>query len=352
MRVMLTGGLTGGHVMPTVALGLALRSRGHEVLYVGARGALEAEMCLQYGLPFRGIGHHRHGRVRHALSLVLGSVESLPIVRSFRPSVVFSKGSAIAVPVVTAARLLGVPVVAHESDVVPGSETLRLARYCDMICLGYKSAQRFFTRPTSVTGNMTRPNFTDGDGLEGRRRLGLTKDQPLIFVTGGSQGSVSINELVAPILPRLTERYAVVHQCGVGKRFEVSPLPAYRQLEFLHEELKHVYAASSVVVARAGATSIAEICHYQVPAILIPMPWAESDHQRQNALELARHGVCRILSQETATPADLQEAIEETLAQGAEVQERYLRMANDEPFGLVDASERIIDVLERYGRPR
>lgn len=346
--MVVTGGLTGGHVMPCVSLSLALRSAGHEVLYIGADRQLEAQACQRYGIPFVGIRFHRHSRVRRMALLLPGLLGAARAMRRFRPSVIFSKGSVVAVPVVLAGRLLRVPVVAHESDIVPGSETLLLARYSDLICLGHETTRTFFSQPTLITGNMTRPNFNGGTASECLRLYGLPAHKPVVFVSGGSQGSLAINELIYPVLPQLTNKYSVVHQCGTGKHRSQTGLRDYVQLEFLFDEIKHVYAASSVVVSRAGAGSLAEACWYGVPMILIPLPTAEFDHQRHNALALECHGLCTVLPQDQASPAGLARAIDDVIANRARFAERYREWSRAELANGQDAVQRIVQVLERY----
>ena len=348
MNVVVTGGLTGGHVMPCVSLALALRSAGHDVLYIGADGQFEAHTCQRYGIPFAGIRFHRHSRIRRIALLLPGFLSAARAMRRFRPSVIFSKGSVVAVPVVLAGRLLRVPVIAHESDTVPGSETLRLARYCDLICLGHETTRAFFNQPTLITGNMTRPNFGGGTRSECLRLYGFPSHKPVVFVTGGSQGALAINDLIYPILSQLTNKYSVVHQCGVGKLRPQTGLSDYVQLEFLFDEIKHVYAASRVVVSRAGASSLAEACWYGVPMILIPLPAAEFDHQWHNALALESHGLCTILPQGQATPARLARAIDEMIANRARFAERYREWSRAEPTNGHAAVQRIVQMLERY----
>lgn len=348
MNVVVTGGLTGGHVMPCVSLALALRSAGHEVLYIGADGQFEAQACQRYGIPFVGIRFHRHSRFRRTMLLLPGLLTAARAMRRFHPSVIFSKGSVVAVPVVLAGRFLRVPVVAHESDIVPGSETLLLARYCSLICLGHEATRAFFSQPTLITGNMTRPNFNGGARSECLRLYGFPSHKTVVFVTGGSQGSLAINELLYPILPQLTKKYSVVHQCGVGKDSPQTGLRDYVQLEFLSDEIKHIYAASSVVVSRAGAGSLAEACWYRVPMILIPLPTAEFDHQRHNALALECHGLCTILPQDQASPARLVRAIDEVIANRAGFAARYQEWSRADPTRGQAVVHSIVQVLERY----
>lgn len=347
MNVIVTGGLTGGHVMPCVSLALALTARGHDVTYLGARGQLEEVTCRHYGIRFVGMRYRRHGRVRKAILAAFGVVTSARAMRRFAPAVVFSKGSEAATPVVRAASRLRIPVVAHESDGVPGSETLRHARHCDVICLGDGAARRHLDRPTVVTGNMVRPNFGGGSRAEFVRIFELDPARQVVFVMGGSQGSLSINELVYPILALLTARFSVVHQCGPGK-LAAQRAEHYVQAEFFGDEIKHVYAASSVVVARAGAGSIAEIGRYRIPAILIPLPWAENDHQLQNALAMQRRGVCRVIRQQDATSDGLLRVIEEMVGDRERYARRYAEWAHEDPMLAIDPVQRITALLESY----
>jgi len=144
-----------------------------------------------------------------------------------------------------------------------------------------------------------------------------------VFVTGGSQGAATLNELLAPILPDLTGRYFVLHQCGPGKLLRRTGLPGYLGVEFLGDELRDVYAASTLVVSRAGAGTITELRQYAVPAVRVPYPWARGNHQLENARLLARRGVCTVLLQDTLTPERLLRAIDEGVEMAPERRANY-----------------------------
>jgi UDP-N-acetylglucosamine--N-acetylmuramyl-(pentapeptide) pyrophosphoryl-undecaprenol N-acetylglucosamine transferase len=162
--------------------------------------------------------------------------------------------------------------VLHESDALPGRENRMLAPLAHSVCVGFPHAERRLHGRTIVTGNLTRPHFAGGDIVRCRERFGLAPDRPLIFVTGGSQGALTLNELLAPIVPALTGRWSVIHQCGRGKLPASGRIEHYAPVEFLGDELADVYAATTLLVGRAGAATIAEAAAYRVPAVFVPLP--------------------------------------------------------------------------------
>ena len=249
-----------------------------------------------------------------------------------------SKGSQVSIPVVLAARAQRVPVVIHESDAVVGWENQRLAPLATTFCAGEPELAATLDRPVTVTGNLTlaRPRRWVGD-TRSRAFWRAARSSPGIR-HWGSQGATSLNALLTPILSQLTRRYFVVHQCGPGKlvrRF----LPGYVPVELVGEELRDIYAASTLVVARAGAGTIAELTHYRVPAVLVPSPWAADDHQLQNARLFARYGVCSVLRQQDLTPGRLLKAIDDGVATADDRRVNYTRVPR------IDAVDRIIEEL-------
>lgn len=312
----------------------AVVSREHGVQFTGFRFAghrLGPEAAVERGFV-------RRRRWQHWTSLAAGFPVALAAIARFRPHVVMSKGSQVSIPVVLAARAQRVPVVIHESDAVVGWENQRLAPLATTFCAGEPELAATLDRPVTVTGNLTRPGLAGGSATRGRERFGVPPDRPLVYVTGGSQGATSLNALLTPILSQLTRRYFVVHQCGPGKlvrRF----LPGYVPVEFVGEELRDIYAASTLVVARAGAATIAELTHYRVPAVLVPSPWAADDHQLQNARLFARYGVCSVLRQQDLTPDRLLKAIDDGVATADDRRVNYTRVPR------IDAVDRIIEEL-------
>jgi UDP-N-acetylglucosamine--N-acetylmuramyl-(pentapeptide) pyrophosphoryl-undecaprenol N-acetylglucosamine transferase len=345
LRVAITGGLTGGHVLPGITLALALATLGHEVRYIGGRGQLEEAMAGRYGVAFRGFSFQRYGPWRRRLSVARGTCTVLPLLARERPDVLFCTGSLTGIPAVLAARALGVPVVLHESDVVPGSETRWLAVLSRRVCVGFEPTATHFRRPTVVTGNLTRPNFAGGSRAACLRRYGLPDDRPVVFVVGGSQGAATLNDLVVAIVPELVDSCSVIHACGVGKLDRSIRYPGYVPLEFVHDEIRDIYAASDLVVCRAGAGAIEEACAYRVPALYVPYPWAEANHQEHNARTMAAAGVADVLPQPGLTPDQLLVAIHRMLAGRAAYVAGYERLVRPPALRL------LCEVVLREARP-
>jgi UDP-N-acetylglucosamine--N-acetylmuramyl-(pentapeptide) pyrophosphoryl-undecaprenol N-acetylglucosamine transferase len=341
-RVVVVGGLTGGHVMPSMSIALGLRELGCEVLLIGARGQLDERMAVRYGLAFGGLPWRRGGTLRNRVSIVAGIPTAASLLGWFDPAVVVSKGSDVCIPVVLSAWAKGIPVILHESDATPGTEHLLVQRLSRAICLGFAQAAAGFSQPTIVTGNLTRPYLGGGSRKACLRRYGLAEDKPVIAVLGGSQGAESLNRLIEAISTSLCRSSSLIHVCGPGKLVAMSRVPNYVQLEFVHEEIRDIYAAADLVVARAGAATIAEIAAYRIPAILVPYPWAERDHQRRNALVLADRGVATVLSQSGLTPARLHAAIEEAMGSRAIMAANY---GKDPLLGSRDSLQRLLEVV-------
>jgi len=354
MKVVVTGGLTGGHVMPGITLCLALQERGHEVLFVGAEHELEVEMCVRYCVPFAGLPYQRFGALSRWGSISRCLTPAVETLRAYRPDVVFSKGSDVTIPVVLAAKKLGVPVLVHESDVIAGSETLLLSPFCTDLCLGFEEASIGLNRPYIVTGNIPRPNLAGGDREWCHRTYGFSDKKPLLFVMGGSQGAEALNRMIFAILEQLVSRYSVIHQCGRGKCDSNFRNSDYVQFAFIGDEIRHIYASSDLVLSRAGATSITEISLYGLPALYVPYPWAENDHQTHNALTAQRRGGCVMMEQRDLTAPQLLKTIDSMMARRIEYRAQYERLREERALpGLLSLIERYCPTRNRRrGRSR
>jgi UDP-N-acetylglucosamine--N-acetylmuramyl-(pentapeptide) pyrophosphoryl-undecaprenol N-acetylglucosamine transferase len=338
-RFVVTGGLTGGHVMPCVTIARALASRGHAVLYIGAAGELEARTCQRHAIDFVGISYPRGARRAARWSaLGWGFPAVLSTIRRFAADAIFSKGSQVSVPVVAAAWTLRLPVVLHESDVVAGSENRLVARLSTVVCVGWPEAQRSFGRPVHVTGNIPGPGALEvHDRPAARSALGIQGEKPLILILGGSQGALTLNRLVYPIVPALCARHAVLHQCGPGKVEDLVEHPDYVQGEFI-DDMGQAYSAADLVVGRAGATTILEVASHRLPALYVPYPWAEDDHQAVNAARAAALGVAEVADQASLTPERLLALVEAAPSR---------RTAPVDAPAFRDGTHGVVDLLER-----
>ncbi len=317
-RIVLTGGGSGGHVMPLVAVAQSLRAKlGLQVdfLYIGSKGKIEEDAMDAVLVPTKFI---LTGKMRRYFSfrnfvdffkIPVGFVQSLWYLLRYMPDAVFSKGGYVAVPVVLAAWMYRIPIVTQDSDAVPGMATRILGKFATRVAVAYPTALNHFpSQIVALIGNPVRPEILTGSVEEARTRFGLNTVKPTILVLGGSLGARSIDRSVVAMLPKLLQRAQVIHQTGEAHYKETVHAAGelgikddsddYFPRAFLQmDDLKHAMAAADVIVSRAGANAIAEIAALGKPAILIPLSSAANDEQRMNAYEIARVGGAIVLEE-------------------------------------------------------
>lgn len=215
-------------------------------------------------------------------------VQSLFVLMRFKPDVIFCKGGYVCFPVALAGWLLRIPVILHEADVTPGLANRLSVKFAKKICISYEESRKYFpASKVEFTGNIIRKDLAKGNAKIGLDILGFREmhsKRPLVLVMGGSLGAEFINQLIWKNLGQLLKHFSIVHICGAGNVKSLHELESfvnsenhenlkfYRSFEFVKDDLKHFYAAASVVVTRAGAMSLAEIGYFNKPAILIPLP--------------------------------------------------------------------------------
>ncbi|MCL2699580.1 MAG: undecaprenyldiphospho-muramoylpentapeptide beta-N-acetylglucosaminyltransferase [Defluviitaleaceae bacterium] len=351
-RIILTGGGTAGHVNPNIALMPRLKENGYEITYIGGKNGVEKELLngLGFDLDYREISAGKLRRyidlknLTDAFRVIKGFGEAVGIIRSVRPNIVFSKGGFVTVPVVLAARVCGVPVVIHESDITPGLANKIAMPFASAVCASFpETAARI--RKATHTGAIIRREITDGDAARARKLCGFTAELPTLLVTGGSAGAVRINTCLRDALPRLTESFNVIHLCGKGKQADVSLTNAgrYHQFEYLSEDMPHVFALADVAVSRAGANTIFELLALKKPNILIPLDKnASRGDQILNAESFAAQGFSVVLREKDMTPASLAAAVSAAYNDRAKYiarmrEHRQLTDSIDEVCGIIDA---------------
>jgi UDP-N-acetylglucosamine--N-acetylmuramyl-(pentapeptide) pyrophosphoryl-undecaprenol N-acetylglucosamine transferase len=303
-----TGGGTGGHIFPCIAVIEELRRRGHEeFVWIGQRGGREEEWALRIGVPFWGI---QTGKLRRYFSLknvadtlrvLIGFFQSLLLLLRLKPDVLFSKGGFVSVGPVIAARLLGISVVTHESDIVPGLATRIISRFASTICISFEKTRDFVSgRRVVCTGNPVRKIIKEGDREAGMSFLQCEEGLPVILVVGGSSGAARLNDVAWRMKKRFTLPFSLVHQCGEGNlRKDIEMGPRYRQFSFFDEEMGDVIAASDLIVSRAGAGALYEFGCLSKPAILVPLPkTASRGEQIENARSFEEHGAAVVIQNE------------------------------------------------------
>lgn len=361
-RVVLTGGVSGGHTFPLIAVSRVLRVRypqGIEFLFIGSEGTFESNAMSAAGIPVKYV---LYGKMRRYFSLLnyfdffklpIGFVQALWHLLWFMPDAVFSKGGAASVPVVLAARLYRIPVLIHDSDSVAGRANVFLSKFVQKIAIAYPSAAQFFPADkTILTGNPVRSEVYSGSVESARAILSLLPEKKTILVIGGSQGARGLNIATLRILPALLMKgIQVIHQVGTQNIGDVSTLASelgvplqggdYHPVPFLDPQaLGDAYAAADLVISRAGAGSIAEIAANKKALILVPLPSAANDEQRKNAYDIAALGGALVLEESNLGEHLFLEKITELLNNDGLRSEMGEKLS---VFFRPDAAERIAD---------
>lgn len=375
LRLIVTGGGTGGHTYPALTAVNALRARlestGHslEVLWVGAGDSLEQRVATSNGIAFESVATGKIRRSKNPIKMVSpanvkdmtnvprGVAQARSLVSDFAPDVVLATGGYVAVPVGLAARMCRRPLVVHEQTVRLGLANKVLARAGAQIAVSAQSSVALLPEGSQdtavVTGNPVRPEVLTGQAHLAAKGLGFEghdPELPTVYVTGGAQGSAQINTNVRDILPWLLSRANVVHQCGANNVEELresarglDPELArrYHLTAFVGPELPDVLALADVVVSRSGAGTIAELTALGKAAVFIPLASSAGNEQAHNARHLQESGAAVALLGEV-TPANLQAAVEPLLADPAT---RNAIASQARSKGMPDAAERLVDVL-------
>jgi UDP-N-acetylglucosamine--N-acetylmuramyl-(pentapeptide) pyrophosphoryl-undecaprenol N-acetylglucosamine transferase len=316
-----TGGGTGGHVYPGLAVIEALRERwSGRIVWIGSgkeveRAAVEAAGVEFFSVPSGKLRRSLSPRnVADAFKVAAGYFASRRLLKRLKPLVLFSKGGYVSVAPCLAASSLGIPYFTHESDVSPGLATRINARKAGGIVLSWEASLAFLSEEQKeralVAGNPVRKAMQSGDAGRGRAWLGFADTLPVLLVLGGSQGARQVNDLINAILPELQGKAAVAHQTGAGN----APLRAadggYKGFEFVHGELPDLMAAADIIVGRAGAGTVWESSANGKPMVLIPLAgYGTRGDQVENARLLEKAGAAIALVGDDAAPAKLLAAV-------------------------------------------
>lgn len=328
MKIVLTGGGSGGHFYPLIAVTEELRMLAEQKnilqmeIHYFAHTKYDEKALFDNQISFSKVPA---GKLRRYFSLEnisdifktgFGFFVALYKLFVLYPDVVFSKGGFAAVPVVLAAKVLRIPIIIHESDTIPGRTTKLTAKYADRIAISFKEASKYFdSKKVALVGHLVRRELQKPISEGAYEYLKLNPTIPTIFIMGGSQGAKIINDAILNVLPDLLEKYQVIHQTGV-KNFEEIKMHASVILENQSDlqEKYHPYpylnplalrmcaGVATLVVSRAGASSIAEIAWWGTPSIVIPITDSNGDHQRKNAFSYGATGAASVIEEKNLTP--------------------------------------------------
>ena len=370
MRFLISGGGTGGHIFPAVSIANALRQRQPdcEILFVGANGRMEMERVPEagyniVGLDIQGLERRKVLRnIRIIYNFLRSRRKARQIVRSFRPDVAIGVGGYVSAAAMSAAAALGVPVVLQEQNSFAGVTNRFLAKKASKLCVAYDGMERFFDRGKIVkTGNPVRQNIIapDIDRQAAYDYFRLERDKKTILVVGGSLGAKTINDSIALHIDKLLQTDCqIVWQTGKNYFAEIkakiseqgikfttdSANPVYAKRMFVSDfisQMDYAYNVADLVISRAGASSVSELCLLGKPAILVPSPNVAENHQYHNAMALVAKNAALLVEDAEAVDNLLPQALQ-IVADDSRLRELS---ANIRQLALPNSAQAIAEVI-------
>jgi UDP-N-acetylglucosamine--N-acetylmuramyl-(pentapeptide) pyrophosphoryl-undecaprenol N-acetylglucosamine transferase len=317
--IVLTGGGTAGHVTPNLAIIPKLKEKGFDIEYIGTKEGMEREIMAGTDIPYHIISA---GKLRRYFSvknfsdpfkILAGFLKAEHILKSIKPAAVFSKGGYVGVPVVLAAHRLGIPIVLHESDYTPGLANRICIPRAEKVCVAFETTLKYIPEGKGVyTGLPIREELLHGEKQKGLEFCGFSGKKPVMLIMGGSLGAKAINDVFDSIMPELVKTFDIVHIRGKQNlNYDMLPV-GYKQFEYVGKQLEDIYAATDIMLSRAGATAVFEILALSIPALLVPLPKTSSrGDQLQNAGYFKDRGFSLVLEQEQMTEETLLSGINE-----------------------------------------
>ncbi len=364
MKIIVSGGGTGGHIYPALTLIDAIkRKRGDaEFLYVGTQKGLESDIVPKAGINFTALnlegGFERHftlANISRAANAIMSIKRASDIVRDFKPDAVVGTGGYVCGPILLAASLMKVPTLIQEQNAVAGVTNKILSKFVDRIAVGTRDALKNFPPDkTTYTGNPIRAQVLAAKKSDGLKQYGFTDDKPIVLISGGSRGARSINDAMIGVLTTTAQKNSAqfLHVTGKGEfdsvtrklreaGLNVDDMPNVRVVPYLYD-MPTAMAMADLAIFRAGATGLAELTARGVPAILVPYPFAAENHQEFNARSLVEAGAARMILNRDLTAQILSATLDELLSAPDELK----RMAQASlSLGKPNAADEIADII-------
>ncbi|MEL7647788.1 MAG: undecaprenyldiphospho-muramoylpentapeptide beta-N-acetylglucosaminyltransferase [Sedimentibacter sp.] len=334
MKVLITGGGTGGHINPALAIAQKVKAQdpSNEILYVGTKNGMESELVPKAGFDFKYVTAKYLRRslspenIKTLLASAKGVMESLKIIKDFKPDIVVGTGGYVCGPVVLAASLRKVPTMIHEQNVFPGITNKLLSKVVDVIGISFADAEKYFPEEARkklvLVGNPVRKDILTTDRKRSRANFKLNSDDIFIYSFGGSGGQISLNESITEAIAHYNgkKNIRILHITG-KKHYEkfMAELDKRVKIENNIEVRDYMYeaaaalSASDIVIGSAGAITIAEITAIGVPSILIPKTYTAENHQEYNARALEKEGAAKVILEKDLDGQTLVKAIDEII---------------------------------------
>ena len=367
MKFIFTCGGTAGHINPALAVAGRLRELlpDSEMLFIGAEGKMEMELVPREGYEIKPLKITNISR-GHSLSAMVHNLETLKnvavstheakkIIRDFKPDAVIGTGGYVCYPVLMAASELHIPTAVHESNAVPGLTTKQLAGHVDRIMLGLEDSKKYYKQQERVvvTGTPVRGAFACYTKDSAKKELGLPADKPLVVSVWGSLGAGHMNEVMTELIPMLdgNQGFRLLHAAGsryyagmAEKLGETAPDMAEHGVELREYiyDMPRVMTAADLVMCRAGASTISELCYMGKPVIIVPSPNVTNNHQEKNARVLEEAGGAKVLLEGEFDAQSLLADVKELLADDEKLKAMSAAMTS---LAAEDATERICGII-------
>ena len=356
-KIILSGGGTGGHIYPAIAIANALKARfpKSEFLFVGAKDKMEMQKVPQAGYSIIGLwisGIQRRLTFKNVLfpvKLVMSLFRSMAILNSFKPDVVIGTGGFASGPLLQVAAMKGVPTLIQEQNSFPGITNKLLSKKVTKVCVAYEGLERFFPKEKLIlTGNPVRQDVVDleGKSAEASTFFGLDPRKKTLLVLGGSLGARRINQLVESKLDYLKKLdIQLIWQCGKLYEEDYSRYNSNANVQ-VHTFLNRMdlaYASADVIISRAGASSVSELCVVGKPVIFIPSPNVSEDHQTKNASAVSGKGAALLIREQ-----DLESNFESQFSALISSESTQLELSTAiKQLALKNATQSIVDEIEK-----
>ncbi len=357
IKLIIAGGGTGGHIFPAIAIANAVKNRQalSDILFVGAKGKMEMEKVPAAGYKIIGLdiaGFNRSHLLKNIFlpfKVMKSFLQAKKVLQDFKPNVVVGVGGYASFPMVYMAQRNGIPTLLQEQNSFAGKSNKILGKKANAICVAYDGMERFFAKEKIVnTGNPVRKNITENH-ISKEQALDffqLKSNQKIVFVFGGSLGAKSINEAIEAQVKTILESGAqLIWQ--TGEAFVERAKNAIKGYEHVAKvfpfirEMDYAYVAADIIVARAGASSIAELCIVAKPVIFVPFPFASEDHQMHNAMSLAKHHAAIVVKDSDAKA----ELVSKIISLLHDEKARELMIQHIKPLAIKDADQNIANKI-------
>lgn len=314
MKVIITGGGTGGHIHPALAIANLIEEKGYEIYYVGSPSSSEEKAATDYGydfIPVQTCPLNAVKGIKKIKSLYVnfrGFLEVIKILKRINPQLVVGTGGYVSGVVVLAARFLNIKTIIHEQNAVPGMTNRWLAPFVDHVMITFPYSQQFFKKykALSLVGLPVRTDFFHTDYENSRKKLGLEKDVFFVFVVGGSNGAMKLNEILLSVYEKLKNpKVRIVH--GVGKRYYSNVKEKSKNIDQANfqsldirdyiDDMPTYLSAADLVISRAGAATIFEVIAVKAHALIVPSPNVTDNHQFYNAMIIEELGLGKVIEE-------------------------------------------------------